>query len=535
MVLPDTYLNDGNGAATLDLTTINVSYSNSSIGRIDIEVLGATTATSYKYRYVLQSGDLSTAPDTTVTSNSFFITGLTAGSMYKVQVRAYASNGTYGDALIKENIFIPPVSYGSSSIKDSLDEKRSFYSIKNNSNVRGTVQVAYKSFANLPTNANYYAFGSTILMESSQDLPSQSGGLGFFVDNQGQTGYFVKIKTTPGVKYLKQENEIEIIKVVNGDIINLTNEEGQNVTTLTNVYSNRAYKIDVKVKIETRKTTIKAYINGYEITAVDTEEVGETKKRLKNIPPSNTIAMYSLRGEILFDYLYGTKIDEEKYKDSKLLGLYNGKYSDVQLDSLFGDQRFTITTEESLNGFTEEFGPIAREIRYFKFIFPEGASVPIAPTNGANDNIKILSSRLNNFGGEAYILNNFGFTSELSPESGTAFTIYGYSIAKTSDIQYDNFNKNEYTTEDPVVFQTNWLQNENDVARLADWLKTQWAKKQLIINMEVFGNPLLQVGDIIKISYPYQNLTDSQKFIVLSVSHSHEVGISTSITCRSIS
>lgn len=533
MVLPDKYLSDGNGASTLDLTAVNVSFSNSVVGQIDITALGATTATSYKYRYVLQSGDLSTAVDTTVSSNSFSITGLSPGSYYKIQVRAYASNGTYGTATIKENIFIPPVSSVGSSIKDSSIEKQSFYSIKNNSNTRGIIEIAYKAFTDLPTDSSYYAFGSTILMESLNDA-SQAGGLGFFVKNQGQTGYFVKIKTTPGVRYLKQENEIEVIKVVNGDLIALTNQEGQNVSKLTGIYSNRAYKIDIKVKIETRKTTIKLYVNGYEITAIDNEAVGETRAGFKNISPSNTVAMYSIKGEVLFDYLYGTKITDDQYNDNKLYGVYNGKYSQLQLNTLFGENTF-ITQENSITGFTEEFGPIAREIRYFKFKFPEGAAMPIAPTTGANDNVKILVSRLNNFGGEAYLLNNFGYTSALSSETGSSFTVYGYSISKTSEIQYDNFDKNLYTTEDPVAFQTNWLQNENDVVRLSEWLKAQWAKKQLIINMEVFGNPLIQVGDIIKIIYPYQGLTSSQKFIVLSVSHRYQVGISTSISCRSIS
>jgi hypothetical protein len=52
--------------------------------------------------------------------------------------------------------------------------------------------------------------------------------------------------------------------------------------------------------------------------------------------------------------------------------------------------------------------------------------------------------------------------------------------------------------------------------------------------MEIFGNPLISVGDVISVNYPKNNLTGTEKFIVTSVRSSFEGGLQTSITARSI-
>ena len=52
--------------------------------------------------------------------------------------------------------------------------------------------------------------------------------------------------------------------------------------------------------------------------------------------------------------------------------------------------------------------------------------------------------------------------------------------------------------------------------------------------MEVFGNPAIEVGDVINITYAKNNLDGTQKFLVTNVNISFDEGVSTSITARSI-
>jgi hypothetical protein len=52
--------------------------------------------------------------------------------------------------------------------------------------------------------------------------------------------------------------------------------------------------------------------------------------------------------------------------------------------------------------------------------------------------------------------------------------------------------------------------------------------------MQIFGNPLISVGDIVSITNTYQGLSGLENFIVTEVKHSFSEGLETSITCRTL-
>jgi hypothetical protein len=589
-MLPYLIANGGASGSGLDISSLTVSVDSTISGKLNITATGATSATSYKYRYALQSGNINTAIDATSSSSTFSITGLTPGQIYQVMVRAY-NGATFGDAIIKQTVQIPiitPVatiqtatspdvtgespiglwfSQGKSSeeifgpngllskwsqgllnnntnnessnstsdsgmpnqlISPALSSTRSLFSISNNVQDKARFNVAYKQFTEIPTNEAYYSFGTTVLLDSTEYVPNQSGGIGFFVSNLGTTGYFLRIQASAAGYSSTRQNDISVFKLKDGDLISIPDSQKTDITTLAGVNAGQAYKVDVKIKVtDGVKNEMTFYVNGFQITAIDSTNP---------LPITNTVAMYSGSGTLNFDYIYGMSISEKEYSSSTLYNTYSGQFSDSHMEFLFGDKFFDNTIlANPIKGRTEEFGTVGRELKTFQFKFPDRPAFPIAPTTGISSNIKIMGSKLTNFGAEAYVLNNSGFSVALSDDTEATFMVYGYSISKSGELQYDNFDKNLYTSEKPVIFNTRWLQNESDVKRLADWLKTQWAKKQALIELNVFGNPLLQVGDVITIDYPYYNITTSQKFLVLSVNNNYNGGLDTSITCRTIS
>jgi len=78
------------------------------------------------------------------------------------------------------------------------------------------------------------------------------------------------------------------------------------------------------------------------------------------------------------------------------------------------------------------------------------------------------------------------------------------------------------------------LENAKDVKSLADWIQSRVVNKAKIITMKIFGNPLISVGDIITIDYPYQDITAEQKIIVVKVSQRYQGGLETEITGRTL-
>ena len=84
------------------------------------------------------------------------------------------------------------------------------------------------------------------------------------------------------------------------------------------------------------------------------------------------------------------------------------------------------------------------------------------------------------------------------------------------------------------VFESTWIQSQEAAKSLADFIKSKVVNKSKIIDMEVFGNPLISVGDVITVKYPYHGFTGSEKIIVTNVNHIYAEGLSTQITGRTI-
>jgi len=155
-------------------------------------------------------------------------------------------------------------------------------------------------------------------------------------------------------------------------------------------------------------------------------------------------------------------------------------------------------------------------------------------TVGINKLANILGQRLTSFGAEVFVLNNSGMMIPLADGNLYSFAVVGNSITISGEHEYNSNTLSDTTTPEPVVFETAWIQREDDAKNLATWIQTQWSKQQRVIEMEIFSNPLISVGDIITVNYPKNDLDGTQKFVVTRVSSSFREGLNTRISARSI-
>jgi hypothetical protein len=78
-------------------------------------------------------------------------------------------------------------------------------------------------------------------------------------------------------------------------------------------------------------------------------------------------------------------------------------------------------------------------------------------------------------------------------------------------------------------------------------MTAQWSRQQKVISLETFINPIIQIGDVVEISYPNNGIYSSEdssipsgelagKFIVLSIDSTYDKDSppTTSLACRSI-
>jgi hypothetical protein len=89
--------------------------------------------------------------------------------------------------------------------------------------------------------------------------------------------------------------------------------------------------------------------------------------------------------------------------------------------------------------------------------------------------------------------------------------------------------------------------NQNEVAQLdSEWIQSKFAGEKMLkivesaldgfattVTLEIFGNPLIQIGDIVNLSYNLNGMVN-QKHVVTAVSHSFSNGLSTTLTMSRI-
>lgn len=243
----------------------------------------------------------------------------------------------------------------------------------------------------------------------------------------------------------------------------------------------------------------------------------------------------------MFDYVYADTITATQYDSANSLNFYKGQFTKDFIEIAYGDMIYNASTEDTGNDSIDEkkesfdeFGTVVREIARRKIKLPARPSVPVGWTTGGNNLAQIMSQSYNSFTGEVMVLNNSSITVPLSDKQANDLSIFGYDIGFSGDIEYSTDPVSENSSREPVIFESQWLQSENDVKKLAEWIQSKAVNKSNIVEMEVFGNPLISVGDIITVDYAYQGFTSDQKIIVVKVSHSFEGGLSTRIVGRTL-
>lgn len=456
----------------------------------------------------------SLAPNTGTYSSSGIETGI------KLENKIYTGGESHAAAYATIENRVVQNSLFKISVKDS--DKKVF-------------SIATKS-TNISTGYNYYTFGTSLFFQSDVNNVEGSGGIGFFTSNNGLTGYYILIQTTSNLSN-DSDKEVKIIKMVNGKrtILN-DSQQGSVSKTLTGILGGISYKVDVNVKRTNNSVTIDAYINNFKITAKDTTASSGTPTPLTTVlPTTNGIAMFAATGTAAFDYIYASPLTEEQYETGIIKNIYEGKYGVKTLEFLYGDKIIgdkTISAQQP--AFLEEFGTVARELRKIKVKYEARPADPIYASVGINKYVSVIGERLTSFGAEIYVINNAGTFVPLDDSNLYSFSIIGNYVVTTGQHEYISNELSPTTIPEPIIFESSWIQKESDAKNLTTWIQNQWSKQQQVVEMEIFSNPLISVGDIIAISYPKNGLTGTEKFVITRVSNEFREGLSTSITARSI-
>ena len=485
-------------------------------------------------------------------------TGLTPGKKYNVRVREYTqanfagtpgpySYFTFQVPVIDDNLLnsvttvtevydgeeLPDTSY---ELNSEIGLSKSLLQVHTDVTDDKSMTAAVKATGiqvsqSLPAS---YAFGTTMFFTPTEGSTKQSGGIGIFTNPSAQTGYFILIKTS-GTAGLSGD-EFSILKISGRVIKKLA--DSQTITSAgkgIGVYAGSSYKIDIKVKVEATKTTINAFINGAKITATDKKTTGTPG--ITPLTRTGNIALFANLGTVNFDYVYAMPITEDQYATSLLENIYGTQFTKMTTSMAYGDRFVSglgaLDSATNLK-YIEEFGPVAREIKKVKQRYERLPAYPKYIYPNLNTSVQVLDATLGSFGSEMYLMNSSGTTQNVDSGSFTQISVLGSNLVRSEDLVYKDEEINKFEVQEPISFKTLWLQNPTDAANLSNWIKGKWSKQQRTITLNIFGNPLISVGDIVTIDYAYHELTSALKFVVTDVTQTWSEGLETSITVRSI-
>jgi len=466
---------------------------------------------------------------------------MSAGTKYEIKTTPISNDGTYGATTSLK--FTTPKAGSAKAVESYKDEKndkaetKSLLKLSNPYKDRKKYIIAQKTMDKLDISKEYYSFGTTLFMKASADTVLNNGGMMFFSSNYGLDGYFISVQSADSAD-LYQQNPFRILKIKNGKVSKiLDSQDSRGGKKFGAIFNGESYRIDVFVKASATRVDITAYINGFLISASDVTSTDLDAANTPNyvIVPTNRVSLVSAQGTMYFDYVYSKNITKDDFANKSRLTVDISNLSSSIMQSAFGEKVLSNPIAEDSNINVEEFGTVAREIRPYKFQYSNPPAVPIYATTGGNNQVTILSQQLTSHGAELYVMNNSGTYIPLADGDTNSLWVVGKRILRTGEIEYIDDSAGKFSTPRPVIFNSSWLQNNQDVTTLANWIKTVWSKKQSIIKMSVTGNPLISVGDIVTIKYQYHGLDGTQKFVVTSVEQSFDSGINTAITCRTLS
>lgn len=500
-------------------------------------------------------------------SNPKTITGLTAGALYKITTQAIGPSGEIGNSLTVFHKLTGTAKEGS-VIKEASDPTKkvtakSYLELTGGKYTDNKYTVAFKEFSGvqLATKTNvtiregatpaatvygpsyasqyYYAFGTSILFPKIETTSDRlESGFGFFIqgtNNSIDSGYVILIAETSTAS-AQSHTAVRIAKIVGSKQLKvLTDSQQGRTATLDTMQGGKIVNVDVKVKVYQQTVTITAYINGFEITATDTNSSAGGNVIIE---PTKKVAAIAASGKSAFDYVYATSIQETQYSKTSAYNVYLGQFSNDFLENKFGNLTYLANNDNKditdAGQYYDEFGTVVREMYKQNIKFSSRPAQPNAWSAGSSSSSKIISESTSSFGGEVFVLNNSSTTVPLADGETNSLFVYGTTIGLSGELEYSTNPSSEYIYKEPLTYQSNWIQNQADVESLATWIKSKVVNKAKIINMSVFGNPLISVGDIISVKYDYQGFLGTEKIIVTGVSHNFSGGLQTEIRGRTI-
>lgn len=219
----------------------------------------------------------------------------------------------------------------------------------------------------------------------------------------------------------------------------------------------------------------------------------------------------------------------------------NGRYR----AHMQGDGNFVIYGSTfTVNAF-DDFGSWVHEVREYDVTF-EKAPVTHSKLYFSNDTQAVCSYYdPTPFGAKFSITNAYRWNVILKGEDKQTFGadnsveqkmfVYGRRVFQEDEqtVTVKNDAAIRRRGESKTEFKNDFIQTKAMAQGIADWVVGHWSGGVDEASVEIFGNPLFELGDVVTVNFPAKNLDpDDYRYFVAGINHSYEEGLETTLILR---
>lgn len=376
----------------------------------------------------------------------------------------------------------------------------------------------------------------------------QRGGMGFFVQSNGD-GYYIDLAPTNKMTRTARatRNEISIISRIGGQ--DYVVAKGAKV----NIVNNRYIDIDIVYQTSGSNRYIIVYANGKKVIS-------------KNVPTNRRqtatgrwVMFCRKQSQWEYEYVYAANKDPDtigglatnarndfSWYDMATGGLRGGWWlTNFVTNSIDGAPVQTTPSTKDLQFHFDEFNPYVHEIREYDVNF-DPAPASWANFYSSNPSGQVLRFKSDPFSAQFAIANVSRNNVVLEGDDTVTYSGSGEPVKQVMMVLGQTMNEPEEKTlekrnetgikiEGEVLSELNndWIQSEGMANEIANWMDEHWSRGVDEITIEAFGNPLLEVTDLVAVKYPYLSMDlATHKFFVVDIKNSFDKGISTTVTLR---
>lgn len=398
--------------------------------------------------------------------------------------------------------------------------------------------------------SGYYHYGTKFSFVRESGRVDQRAGI--TIHNQGnanEDAYYIEITPSNMIDGADRAVRHELIFYTRTGGINRKMGPNNGKGVPVAIAEGIEYELDITYMSITGGHRIQVWLNGRIMMTVDV---------LSNTNAFNGRFGIFTRGRTKaeFEYLYAIRRQESQPADDfSFLDRVDRGYVGGQWDREWV-YRWRTSTRRTRRGstkvrskfnqqFFDEFGPIVHEVREYDVKF-DPAPVLNSRLYSSNDwSTACIEYRANPFGAEFIVANTSRHNAVVNGDDNIIFrndspisqvlNVIGraLNISEADEVVAESASQIAKRGKVETELTSPWIQSKAMAETLAKWIRRNFGYGNENLSASVFGNPLIEVGDVVDIDYPAKGY-NGEKFFVTAVSTSFSNGIETKLSLRRV-